>query len=56
MIIQIQDFIANAYHYITQTLEWDVFTKIKTKNGNVIIMSEEKFNCLIEKFDNVKRD
>lgn len=56
MIIPIQDFMNNVYHYIKQTLEYDIFTKVGTQNGNIVIMSEEKFNCLIENFNNTKRD
>lgn len=48
MFIQIKDFLKNAYYYIKQTLDEDIFTKVKTKNGNVIIMSEEKFECLLD--------
>lgn len=48
MFIQIKDFLKNAYYYIKQTLDEDIFTKVETKNGNVIIMSEEKFECLLD--------
>ena len=56
MSISIKEFLDNTYHYIMQTLKSDSFTKVSTKNGNVVIMSEEKYNCLIEMMTSKQSD
>lgn len=52
MSVKIKDFLKNTYYYIQQTLENDSFTKVSTKNGNVVIMPEDHFDCLIQKLRN----
>lgn len=48
MIIAFGTFIENAYHYLMEVLESDSIARIKLKNGNVVIISEERFKCLLD--------
>lgn len=44
----LSNFINNAEDIINNTIENEEFTTIKTEDGNVVVMSENQFACLID--------
>lgn len=44
----LSNFINNAENIISNTIENEEFTTIKTEDGNVVVMSENQFACLID--------
>lgn len=46
--INVTNFIKNIYKLLEQTIRYNEPSKISTKNGNVIIISEEDYNSMIE--------
>lgn len=48
MIMTFGTFIENAYHYFMDVMTNDSITKVKLEKGNVVIISEERFNCLLD--------
>lgn len=48
MTVKIQEFLRNTYHLITEILETDSILKILTKKGNIVILSEKRYNIMME--------
>ena len=46
--INITNFRKKAYELIEQTIKYNEPMNISTKNGNVVLLSEEEYNSLIE--------
>ena len=44
----LSNFLNNAESIINNTITNEQFTTIKAKEGNVVLMSEQQFTCLIE--------
>ena len=44
----ISNFINNAENIIRNTIANEVHTTIKTKEGNVVLLTEQQYNCLVE--------
>lgn len=43
------EFLNNIEHIIDTTIEYDIFTAVNTDKGNVVIVSENQFEILINK-------
>lgn len=43
------EFLNNIEHIIDTAIEYDIFTAINTDKGNVVIISENQFEILIDK-------
>lgn len=50
MVILLKEFLNNTYHHIMEILKNDYILSVKTHNGNVVIMSEQKFESLIDSY------
>ena len=48
MTIKIQEFLQNAYHFMTEVLETDSILKVSSKKGNVVILSETQYDAMME--------
>lgn len=44
----LSNFLNNAENIINNTITNEQFTTIKAEEGNVVLMSEQQFTCLIE--------
>lgn len=53
--ISIQDFLKNTYHHIIDIINNDYILTIRTHHGKVVLLTEEKYICLIENYAR-KRD
>lgn len=42
------NFRKNLFEYLNSTLDYNDIIQVSTKNGNAIVMSEEKYNSLTE--------
>lgn len=48
MTVRIQELLQNVYHFITEVLETDSILKVSSKKGNVVILSEARYEILME--------
>ncbi len=46
--IPLSDFMKDAEHIISNIIKNEEFTTVKTKEGNVVVMTEQQYNCLME--------
>lgn len=46
--VNIQKFLKQTYHYLIDVLKTDSFLKVIMKNGNIVVMSEQKYDSLIQ--------
>ena len=44
----LSNFLNNAENIISNTIANEVHTTIKTEEGNVVLLTEQQYNCLIE--------
>lgn len=52
--VKLSDFLENTEKIIEDTLEIEELTHISTGHGNVILMAENEFDCLMQTFANRK--
>lgn len=48
MLVGIQEFIQNTYHFLTEIIHKDLILKVITKKGNVVILSEERYDTMMK--------
>lgn len=48
MLVGIQEFIQNTYHFLTEIINKDLILKVITKKGNVVILSEERYDTMMK--------
>lgn len=48
MLIGIAEFAQHTYHFITEVLSKDFIIKVMTKKGNVVILSEERYETMMK--------
>lgn len=48
MVYNFKTFIENAYHYFMEVMTYDYIIRVTLKKGTVVVISEEKYECLIE--------
>jgi len=46
--VNISNFRKDLFGYVNQALNFDEKINVNTKNGNIVVMSEEEYNGLIE--------
>ena len=51
MLVGIQEFIQNTYHFLTEIIHKDLILKVITKTGNVVILSEERYDTMMKMFE-----
>ena len=44
----LSNFLNNAENIISNTINNEEHTTIKTEDGNVVLLTEQQYNCLIE--------
>ena len=44
----LSNFLNNAENIISNTIANEVHTTIKTEEGNVVLLAEQQYNCLVE--------
>ena len=47
MLVGIQEFIQHTYHFLAEIIHKDLILKIITKKGNVVILSEERYDNMM---------